>query len=212
MSARYKTVQTIYAEAGFAPLLDLISGYLSSARWYTGEDPEDSLRRRPAQQRWQSEKREGKVALVLYAARQHYSMLGSGILLRILHVRRFVQEGTQPISTIPMDIRLRLDHLPNVVEVETHNWWSMDGSNLAYTLALRLSDYGHRTYMVSCLMKWFGQRGTLCSTSKNALNGWRGSSNLPCVSTTDRRLRKHWCERNFLMCGRIFLGRRGAFS
>ena len=119
----YKIVQTIYVDAGFSRLLDLISGYLCKLGWYVGDEREDSLSRKPALQRWEDTKQEGEVALVLYPARSFYSLTGYGILLRVLHLRCFIQEKTQSIFSIPHEIRLGLDHLPNTVEIEVHNLW-----------------------------------------------------------------------------------------
>ena len=148
-STPYKIVQTIYVDAGFSRLLDLISGYLCKLRWYVGDDPEDSLSRKTALQRWEDTKQEGKVALVLYPTRSFYSITGSGILLRVLHLRRFIQEKAQSISSIPNEIRLGLDHLPNTVEIEVHNLWRVDGDNFATLLAHHLTDHGCQVCMKS---------------------------------------------------------------
>ena len=147
MASKYYKSRIIYVDAGFAQLLDLISGYLSKLGWYIGEDYEDSLSRQPAQQRWKEKKKEGSVLLVLYAARGHYSIIGSGIILRVLHVRRFIQEGTQPLCSIPKEIRSSLDHLPNIVEIEAHYLWEGDGHNLALLLAQYLTNHGYRACM-----------------------------------------------------------------
>ena len=84
-SKPYKIIQTIYVDAGFARLLDIISGYLSRFRWYVGEDREDSLLHETAQQRWKDEKKEGKVALVLYppAITIHFLVLESSFVFFI---------------------------------------------------------------------------------------------------------------------------------
>ena len=133
----------------FSRLLDLISGYLYKLDWYVGDAREDSLRHRPALCRWKDCKKEGKVALVLYPARSLCSTTGSGILLRVLHLRRFIQEKTQSISSIPNEIRCGLDHLPNIVEIDVHGLWRELGDDLASQLARHLTDHGCQACMKS---------------------------------------------------------------
>ena len=138
----YSTVQTIYVDAGFRKLLNLVSGYLSKLGWYTGDEHEDSLLIKPAQARWEEEN--GKVVIIVYPTRSSYSIIGSGFLLRLLHVRSFIQEGTQPISCIPSEILSCLDNLPNVIEIAAHNLWHQDGKILGFRLAEYLTEKGHR--------------------------------------------------------------------
>lgn len=146
-SKYYKIVQTVYVDAGFSRLLNLVSGYLSKIGWHVGDEHEDSLDHKPAQARWEVE--DGKAAIVVYPTRSSYSMIGSGILIRFFHLRRFIQKGTQSISSIPNEIRSRFDNLPNAVEIEAHYLWHGDGDILAFLLGQYLTDKGCPAFMES---------------------------------------------------------------
>ena len=135
---QYRIVQTIYVDAGFSKLLNLVSGYLSKLGWYVGNEHEDSLYHKPAHTRWVEE--DGKAVIIVYPTRASYSVIGSGILLRLLHVRCFIQEGTQTTSAIPYEIRSRLDNLPNVIEIEAHYKCHSDGGIFACLLAEHLTN------------------------------------------------------------------------
>ena len=146
-SQQYKIVQTIYVHAGFSKLLNRVSGYLSKGLWCVGDEREDSLIYKPAQKRWEEE--EGEAAIVIYPGRSSYSIIGSGILLRLRHLRRFIQEGTLSISSIPNEVRSHLDNLPNAVEIEVHFYWHGNGDLVALDLAKYLTDLGYPAYMES---------------------------------------------------------------
>ena len=145
----YELKQTIYVNAGYARLLDLINGYLARLPWQVGEDREDSLRDVQAHRRWEEGRNEGRAALVVYEGRTHVSMVGSGLSIRVLHVRRFVQEGTQNVSSIPTAVRRRLNDIPNAVEIDSHRFWYQDGNQLAFNLVRYLADQGCQSCMAS---------------------------------------------------------------
>ena len=145
----YELNQTIYVDAGYALLLDLINGFLARFNWYVGDDPEDCLDRIQAHKRWKEDKKEGCVSLTVYEGRSHCSIVGSGLGIRILHVRRFIQEGTRRVASIPSAIRSRLDHIPNLVEIDSHRFFRLDGNQLAFNLTQYLADRGYQSCMES---------------------------------------------------------------
>lgn len=145
----YGLNQTIYVNAGYARLLDLVNGYLARGSWWAGDDYEDGLHRFRAHRKWKDERKEGSVGLVVYASRTHYSVPGSGLVIRILHARRFIQEGTRNVSSIPRSVRSRFNDVPNVVEIESHRLWSADGNHFAFHIAQYFTDRDCQCCMAS---------------------------------------------------------------
>jgi len=145
----YRVIQSLYTDCTFYRLLDLISGFLAKHYFVSGEEAEDNLRRNPAMKRWKASGIGHRASVIAYTSRSEATSPRSGSVMVARHVRREVNDGLSGLSDIPLEIRSRLDGVPNVLEIETHYWWDFLYNPVARNLAVHLTGARCRVFMMS---------------------------------------------------------------
>lgn len=143
---------TLYVDFGFSGLKSLIRDYLSHIRFYGGDSSEDNLRTHPAELS-ESTHHQTKIrtaAQIVYPTKEYTSFIGSGILIRLCHYRRALQDRIVTDEVVPTEIKKNLENFPNAVEIETHRKFPADGFNFAKELAVWLSARKCQTLMFTC--------------------------------------------------------------
>lgn len=127
--------------AGYRTLQNIISGYFAHHQWYCGEDHEDDLRITPLIERWRGRPDECSVSAI--PARNWYSLVGHGVLVRILNDKRQFQYHAD-FRAIRSPIYALFPGIPNRIEVDSHYRFLGDADFIARALALKVADSNQR--------------------------------------------------------------------
>lgn len=146
-SNEFYSTHVIYSDTGFSKLKNLVTGFCQTRDLWCGDEPEDRIRRGGL--KWQPSLKDGsEVSTVVYLTRGEYGLIGSGNVIRVKHLRRWLQESGE--LRAPLAIKHTFSGIPNVVEIESHNMWPSTGFFTARDLSIWLTERGCKSLLESC--------------------------------------------------------------